>query len=623
MNPLTKKAMPQTVPNQTVPNLTLQAERRMLLINATMTAISIHGFSNLTLAKISALAGLTAGTVNFHFETKEALLLATLRSVAEEFEFTVDQATQGVGQDPVKQLTALIEASLSDEIIDFKKVAVWYAFFSEANSREDYHDICGNRERKYAQTVLSVCDEIISSAGKQRQLNAKAISRAICGLVDEIWQEILFEGEDFDLVQARCQCSAFLASVFPWCFEMPVEQVPASESDPLPNVEENLTYTLPAWIYSSENFFKLEKERIFMSSWQIVCHTSDIKRAGRYVTFQLFSERAFVVRTQSGSIKAFHNVCRHRAHMIVAGEQGVCPGKLVCPYHGWTYNLDGERIAVAFPSSFREHDAANFSLHPIDCEVYAGFVFIRFRSEGPGVVERMAPVNKEFEAYRTPEMIRDIGREDEHSFWTQDIDVDWKNGVENFLEDYHFFMGRKGLSALMADEYDRQPFDTEISRLSHAMRETPKPNWSVEKYHRLLLEQTHLPAHMRRRWTYYVLYPNTFIDIYPEKMDFFQILPIGPGKSQLRGRSYALHKSATDRSREMKAVRYLNNRINAQVQHEDNVLTASVQEGLASSSYSVGVLLDKEVLVKQFGDFVRSRIPVASLLFPPGESNGL
>ncbi len=73
----------------------------------------------------------------------------------------------------------------------------------------------------------------------------------------------------------------------------------------------------------------------------------------------------------------------------------------------------------------------------------------------------------------------------------------------------------------------------------------------------------------------------------------------------------------------MKAVRYLNNRINAQVQHEDNVLTASVQEGLASSSYSVGVLLDKEVLVKQFGDFVRSRIPVASLLFPPGESNGL
>jgi len=590
-----------------------QPEARMLLIDATMTAIATLGFSNLTLTKISALAGLTAGTVNFHFATKEALLLATLKHVAEEFGACIEQVKECTFDSTAEQLAALLMASLDDEITEFRKVAVWYAFFSEANSRIDYHQICGDRERMYAQFVRLLCEDIIGDAGKENQLNAAAISKAICGLVDEIWQEILFEGEGYDLDEARRHCSAFLASVFPWCFEMP-----SKNTETLHSAEpgDNLTHTLPGWIYGSAEFFELEKDKVFMGSWQLVCHTSDLLTAGKYVTFQFFNEHAFVIRTADGQIKAFHNVCRHRAHILLGNEQGECPGKVVCPYHGWTYNLDGERSAMGFPASFREHDAADFSLHPVDCEIYGGFVFIRFRSEGLGVAERLAPVSDEFETYRTIDMLPSMDGEDSHAFWTETIEFDWKNGVENYLEDYHFFMGHKGLAALMSDEYDRQPFDTDISRLSHEMREVPKPNWSVENYHHLLPEQPHLPKDMRRRWTYYVLYPNTFFDFYPDRMDFFQILPVAPGRAQLRGRSYALPESSIEKTRLMKAVHFLNNRINARVQLEDNELTASVQLGLSSSSYTVGVLSDKEVLVKQFGDFIRKKIPAANSLMP-------
>ena len=97
-------------------------------------------------------------------------------------------------------------------------------------------------------------------------------------------------------------------------------------------------------------------------------------------------------------------------------------------------------------------------------------------------------------------------------------------------------------------------------------------------------------------------------------MDFFQIIPLSPGKSLLRGRSYSL--SDQKESRLLKAVKYLNTRINRRVQQEDNRLTASVQLGLESGSYQRGILSEKEVLVKQFGDFIRRKVPQANSLRP-------
>ena len=370
---------------------------------------------------------------------------------------------------------------------------------------------------------------------------------------------------------------------------------------------DGLTPTLPAWIYQSDDFLALEKEKLFMSSWQLVCHTSDIANQGQYVTYKLFSERAFVIRTASDEIRAFHNVCRHRAHILLEGEEGTCEGRIVCPYHGWTYEQTGERVAIGFPDTFRDHDSGEYGLVPIECEVYQSFVFIRFRNGGPSVAERMAPVAEEFAGYRHEERTSAGG-----DFWQVEVNVDWKNVVENYLEDYHFFMGHKGLSGLMNDEYDRQPFDTDLARLSHVMRDKPRAGWSIENYHKLLPDLDYLPDFSRRRWSYLVLFPNTFFDFYPDRVDFYQVLPTTAGKALLRGRSYDIK----DDSRLMRVVRYLNERINWRVQEEDNTLTESVQEGLGSSSYVNGILSDKEVLLKHFGDYIRRNIPEAASTTP-------
>jgi TetR/AcrR family transcriptional repressor of bet genes len=207
---------------------TIQAERRRLMIDATMTAISEHGLPKLTLAKIADIAGLSAGSVNFHFASKEALLLATLTDLAGEFERTILHAIDAAGREPGQKLLAMFEASLDPRITEPRKTAVWFAFTSEARSRADYQRICGTQDEKIFAITLQLCDEIIHQGNKQGQMNPHAMANAVQGLIDEIWQDILYAGDSYNRADARFLYLSFLASVFPWAFDMPGSQEQAA-----------------------------------------------------------------------------------------------------------------------------------------------------------------------------------------------------------------------------------------------------------------------------------------------------------------------------------------------------------------------------------------------------------
>ncbi len=202
-------------------NPAIHQERRKLLIDATITAVAEYGLSKVTLAKISSIAGLTAGTVNFHFESKEALLLDTLRFVSEEFDRSVANALKKAGADPSKRLAAIIDASLDPEITEHRKMAVWHAFDSESRGRQDYQRIRGSLDKQNFKLILNLCEQIIRQASKQSEIDARAIANAISGITEEVWKEILFAGEDYDRDDARYVCLCFLASIFPWCYAMP------------------------------------------------------------------------------------------------------------------------------------------------------------------------------------------------------------------------------------------------------------------------------------------------------------------------------------------------------------------------------------------------------------------
>jgi phenylpropionate dioxygenase-like ring-hydroxylating dioxygenase large terminal subunit/AcrR family transcriptional regulator len=580
------------------------------LIQATVAAISRHGLSDLTSAKIASAAGLTAASINFHFGSKEALLLATLREVSEEFAEAMDSVLADAGDDALLGLLGIIDASLSRRLSGSQKIAVWYAFLAESNARQDYQRICGERDQSYSQTVTALCTRLIAARGAAGWPDAEAVSLGLTGLIDQLWQGILFEGDDFDRDAAKRQCRAYLCSVFPWLADRIEASAPAKARvrvAPEAPADPALRLTLPGWVYHNDEFYELEKERVFLPSWQIVCHVSELAAKGDYVAFEFFGQRGFVIRDDAGTLRAFHNVCAHRAHAVVGGEKGNCAKFLICAYHGWTYHLDGRNRSVSAPDTFPKFDRSKFGLKPIELEVFMGMVFVRFRSGEASVAARMEPHKAELAHYRMEQMVP------LDDLWVHDVEIDWKNLVENYVEDYHFPMGHPGLSALMEPQYDREYLPAGTMRLSHRMREKPLKSWSAERYARFLPTIEHLPEDMRRRWTYIGLFPNVFFDIYPEWLDFFQLVPLGPGRTRIRARSYGF----PDDRREMRAARWLCTRLNARVQTEDEVLTRSVQQGLSSGAYTQGILSGKEVVLAGFQDWIRARLPVTQLLQAP------
>jgi phenylpropionate dioxygenase-like ring-hydroxylating dioxygenase large terminal subunit/DNA-binding transcriptional regulator YbjK len=583
--------------------------RRRELIAATIAATAEHGLSGLTLAKVAGHAGLTAAAVSFHFNSKEALLQATLQSLADEFERALRSAVADAGDDPGGRLLALVDVMLDPTVSDPARVSVWYAFLSESQAREAYQRVCGDLDRTYDRIVSDLFAKLLAGHSGHA-IDPSALAGGLVGLLESEWQGILFSPGDYDRAAAKQRCRAYLASTCPFRFQMP--RLPAAAREIASAAVDRLSESLPAWTYENDEFFELERERIFLPSWQIVCHANDVANPGDYATFEMLSERALVIRGKDGKLRAFHNVCRHRAHAVVSGERGSCKHALRCPYHGWTYGLDGHLKAAPGKDGFRDFERGKYGLVPLDLEVFAGFVFIRFQNEGPGVAERLAPYAAELAHYRLEEMIPL-----DDAVWFESHEIDWKNVMDNYLEDYHFPMGHPGLSSLMERDYDREVSATGVARLSHRMKSELQSAWSVRHYQKLLPACEHLPEELRRRWSYVSMFPGVSLEVYADKAGFFQVLPTGPGRCLLRGRNYGL----PDESREMRAARYLADRINAQVQREDNRLTDSVQRGLRSSSYQVGVLCDKEGVTKGFQDWIRERIPVSQLAGAPARGS--
>jgi phenylpropionate dioxygenase-like ring-hydroxylating dioxygenase large terminal subunit len=188
--------------------------------------------------------------------------------------------------------------------------------------------------------------------------------------------------------------------------------------------------------------------------------------------------------------------------------------------------------------------------------------------------------------------------------------------MDNYLESYHVPIGHPGLFRMFTPDYDDQANLPGVARGISWLRERPSSQWSERMYQQLIGPLTEdLPEPHRKRWSFYSMLPNLGIDVFPDQMDFFQVLPRGPGKCTIRGGSFG----RPDARREMRIARYLSARINRQVQREDELLCKRVQQGLASSSYEPGPLSTLEGCMLEFHDLLRERIPEVRLPRAPAQ----
>ena len=367
---------------------------------------------------------------------------------------------------------------------------------------------------------------------------------------------------------------------------------------------------LPGWCYHSAALLELEKENLFKTHWQIACHVSDLPNIGSFQTFDLCGERALILRDPEGEVRAFHNICRHRGSRLVAQDQGECPNALICPFHGWVYNLDGTLRGAARPESYPAMDKHDFALRPIEMEIWHGFVFVRFRpGPQPSVAELMAPFEAEIAHYKMADHVPTDG------IWTEETPVNWKSVRDVDNEGYHVAMAHPALQDLYGSTYADEPYVDGVSRSDGRFTPSKGRRWAVRNYKKLSKPRADLPEHLQKTWLYYGIFPNSVIAVTPETVLFYQEFPTGVHSSQLRSATYRHPQE----DRQQRAARYLGARIDRETVEEDIQLTIWSNEAMASDAFEGFYLSDLEYGVRSHHDHLRRVLPVYDLEEAPAE----
>src|ERR1700733_5787072 len=309
--------------------------QRQRLIDACISALHIYGPSRTTVEKVTAFAKMSPGIVRFYFDSKAALLVASLQFLAAEFEEQLLVPVSKLKSNPVAALELLVDLYLDPEIASPRKVSVWYAFWGEASPRQEYYDICGQKDESFAAMVRELIGRLIDETS-QLQLDPDGVALGLIGALEMLWQDFAFRSEeDIDRVAAQRRGMADLRSVFPGRFV----QLPGAR-EPAPRAAGGLA----GWAYGNPRVAVLERDALFRCTWQIVAHVAQIPRAGDFVTADLGAERVVVVRDAYGTLHALRNSCPKMPHALVVESRGRSAGTFRCQVHGVEFDFEGRCV---------------------------------------------------------------------------------------------------------------------------------------------------------------------------------------------------------------------------------------------------------------------------------------
>ena len=358
---------------------------------------------------------------------------------------------------------------------------------------------------------------------------------------------------------------------------------------------------LPSWTYRSAELLELEYERVILPSWQFVCHESQVRQAGDYATLDLVRDPIVVIRGRDGRLRGFLNVCRHRGTKLLDGT-GSCRGRISCPYHGWSYGFEGSLLGVPSEHTFPGLDKSALSLNPVEVESLEGLVFARVIGGGPALSEMWGEYAQLLRPYRVAEMISAAPVAQER--WS----ANWKIAVDNNLENYHIPVGHPGYHRLLDNQMGGFMNAHGVAGSRSVLKEKPSANW-VERFYQKLAPDalgTVLDAETARSWLFFSMPPNMGINLYPDSMDVFQMLPAGAESCLIR---YAV-LARPEETRPQRLLRYLNQRINRQVSAEDRWLSQRVQSAMGAHGYRPGPLSAYEGALVDFHGRLRAACPV-------------
>lgn len=323
-------------------------------------------------------------------------------------------------------------------------------------------------------------------------------------------------------------------------------------------------FTIPADWYTDPRVADLERRAVFGATWQLAGRVDQVQSPGQYLTATVAGEPVVVVRGDDGALRGFFNVCRHHAAAVMTEPCGRAR-RLRCPYHGWTYGLDGALRSAPEMEGARAFDRAGSGLVPLHVDTWEQLVFVHVGEPRRTLREHLGDVADQLSPLRIGDL-HFCGRRS----W--EIRCNWKVFVDNYLDGgYHIPYLHKGLNSIL-----------------------PMRQYTIENLRRACLQKSPIDpaggeamtASVRQgQALYYWLYPNLMLNWYEGYLDTNLVVPLAPDRMRVVFDFYFADVGAAAAERNARSMA-----VSERIQDEDHAICESVQRGLSSRAYGRGRL---------------------------------
>jgi choline monooxygenase len=332
--------------------------------------------------------------------------------------------------------------------------------------------------------------------------------------------------------------------------------------------------TIPASWYTDQRVFDLEQQAVFTNSWQVAARLDQVRRPGQYVTTEVAGGPIVVVRGSDGELRAFFNVCRHHAAAVMTEAEGRAT-QMRCPYHGWTYSLEGELKGTPDFSGVCNFERAANGLLPVEIATWEQWVFVRLNAQQNPSLDKSSPSLTDFLGTDLIRQSESLGLANVH--WLERrryvLNCNWKVFIDNYLDGgYHVPHLHKGLDSVL--DYSRYTIENGAHFcLQSSPIVSPEDNDEVRA------------VRTGQRALYYWLYPNFMMNYYEGVLDTNLVRPVALDRTEVVFDFYFADVSDAARERNLASID-----LGDRIQREDLEICESVQRGLNSRAYQAGRL---------------------------------
>jgi len=323
--------------------------------------------------------------------------------------------------------------------------------------------------------------------------------------------------------------------------------------------------TIPSSWYLDPRMLELEKRRVFHHTWQPIAHAARLQRPCEFLPVDLLGEPLLIARDGAGVLRVFSNVCRHRASLI-ASEPG-CANILRCPYHGWSYKLDGTLHATPEFEGVNDWNPATVCLPQSRVETWGPFVFVNVDSQAPPIDEVLGSI---------PQEVAELGCAIDQLHFSQRrdyiINCNWKVYIDNYLEGYHLPAAHPSLFREL--DYSQYRVDTFRWYSSQVAPIRPPQPGQPRRYSDPLEDN---------RALYFWIFPNFMLNVYPDNLSTNIILPLGHDRTLTIFEWFTYPENGIAEEAKSETIAFSD-----EIQQEDIRICESVQRGLASRTYDTG-----------------------------------